>query len=262
MGRKEAAPSGEFLKEAREAKKISIKELSRKTQLSPELLLAIEESRFESFSQPEFIPGYLKLYARQIGIDEADALKDFRAYDQIPKQIKDIPIQTNLFLDYKPTIRTSEPSKIQADRTNNGNLFKHAFLIIFTILALSLFFYLPSEYKGPQEIRSDTSSRVIDMKRDAPATPQGSQAAAVHSRADSAPPGKALPPQNALLAAAPQASSVDRELEKPIKVIGNRDSKRYHLPGMKYYDQVAAHHRVVFTSEAEAVRAGYHKARR
>jgi cytoskeletal protein RodZ len=255
MGRKEAAPSGEFLKKAREAKKISIKELSRKTQLSPELLLAIEENRFESFSQPEFIPGYLKLYARQLGLDEVDALKDYRAYDQIPKQIKDIPIQTNLFLDYKPTIRASESSKIQSDRTNNGNLFKHAFLIIFTILALSLFFYLPSEYKGPQEIRSDTSYRVIDMKRDVTAVPQSPQIAAVPPRADSA------PPKNAPLAAAPKASSVDQELEKTIKVIGNRDSKRYHLPGMKYYDQIAAYHRVVFSSEAEAVRAGYHKAR-
>jgi len=47
-----------------------------------------------------------------------------------------------------------------------------------------------------------------------------------------------------------------------IKVIGNRDSKRYHLPGMKYYHQVEAYHRVEFVSEAEAVRAGYYKAGR
>ncbi|HVO67006.1 MAG TPA: tetratricopeptide repeat protein [Syntrophales bacterium] len=46
-----------------------------------------------------------------------------------------------------------------------------------------------------------------------------------------------------------------------IKVIGNRDSKRYHLPGMKYYDKVKAYHRVIFNSEQEAINAGYHKAR-
>jgi hypothetical protein len=45
-----------------------------------------------------------------------------------------------------------------------------------------------------------------------------------------------------------------------VKVIGNRDSKRYHLPGMKYYDKVLAYHRVEFDSEEEAIRAGYHKA--
>ena len=46
-----------------------------------------------------------------------------------------------------------------------------------------------------------------------------------------------------------------------IKVIGNRDSKRYHLPGMIYYDKVQAYHRVTFNSEGEAIKAGYHKAR-
>jgi len=46
------------------------------------------------------------------------------------------------------------------------------------------------------------------------------------------------------------------------KVIGNRDSKRYHLPGMKYYHQVEEYHRVEFDSEAAAIQAGFHKAPR
>jgi tetratricopeptide (TPR) repeat protein len=48
---------------------------------------------------------------------------------------------------------------------------------------------------------------------------------------------------------------------KRVMVIGNRDSKRYHLPGMKYYNLVKAYHRIVFQSEEEAIQAGYHKAR-
>ncbi|MDP1991057.1 MAG: tetratricopeptide repeat protein [Syntrophales bacterium] len=47
---------------------------------------------------------------------------------------------------------------------------------------------------------------------------------------------------------------------KGVVVIGNRDSKRYHLPGMKYYDLVKSYHRVVFQSEEEAIQAGYHRA--
>jgi tetratricopeptide (TPR) repeat protein len=47
---------------------------------------------------------------------------------------------------------------------------------------------------------------------------------------------------------------------KGVVVIGNRDSKRYHLPGMKYYDLVRAYHRIVFQSEEEAIQAGYHRA--
>ncbi len=50
--------------------------------------------------------------------------------------------------------------------------------------------------------------------------------------------------------------------KQSIKVIANSDSKRYHLPGMKYYDKVADYHRMEFNSEEEAVKAGYHKAPR
>lgn len=47
-----------------------------------------------------------------------------------------------------------------------------------------------------------------------------------------------------------------------IKVIGNSDSKRYHLPNMKYYNSVEVYHRVEFNSEDEAIKAGYTKAPR
>ena len=50
--------------------------------------------------------------------------------------------------------------------------------------------------------------------------------------------------------------------EKSVKVVGNRNSKRYHLPGMKFYDKVKEYHRVTFNSEEEAIEAGYHKANR
>lgn len=48
--------------------------------------------------------------------------------------------------------------------------------------------------------------------------------------------------------------------DSPAKVIGNQDSKRYHLPGMIYFDKVDAHHRIEFPSEEEAIKAGYRKA--
>lgn len=48
--------------------------------------------------------------------------------------------------------------------------------------------------------------------------------------------------------------------DKPAVVIANRDSKRYHLPGMPFYNNVKKSHRVVFNSEKEAIAAGYYKA--
>jgi len=52
-----------------------------------------------------------------------------------------------------------------------------------------------------------------------------------------------------------------RQTEK-ILVVANSNSKLYHLPGMKYYNNISKHHRVIFTSEEEAKRASYRKAPR
>lgn len=57
----------------------------------------------------------------------------------------------------------------------------------------------------------------------------------------------------ALYAEAGQGSS-------KIKVIGNKDTKRYHLPGMPYYHKVKAYHRIYFDSEQQAIDHGYYKA--
>jgi TolA-binding protein len=48
--------------------------------------------------------------------------------------------------------------------------------------------------------------------------------------------------------------------DKPVVIIASRDSKRYHLPGMPFYNKVKQHHHVVFNSEKEAIAAGYCKA--
>src|SRR5271157_2065901 len=59
----------------------------------------------------------------------------------------------------------------------------------------------------------------------------------------------------------PVPTSAPKATQKT-KVIGNSDSKIYHLPGMKYYNAVKAYHRVEFDSETDAIKAGYNKAPR
>jgi len=43
-------------------------------------------------------------------------------------------------------------------------------------------------------------------------------------------------------------------------VYGNTDTKRYHLPGMPFYNKIKKHHRIVFQTEQEAIDKGYYKA--
>lgn len=48
--------------------------------------------------------------------------------------------------------------------------------------------------------------------------------------------------------------------DKRIVVVGNKTSKRYHLPGMPFYNKVKSYHRILFQSEKEAIDKGYYKA--
>lgn len=45
------------------------------------------------------------------------------------------------------------------------------------------------------------------------------------------------------------------------QIIGNKNSKIYHLPGGAFYDKISLANRVYFNSEAEARKAGYRKAK-
>jgi hypothetical protein len=99
-------------------------------------------------------------------------------------------------------------------------------------------------------------------RKDPPPVTKTSPENAVTAKSEGQPSGNpAAPPADGKtdvpVHQAQQAAPVKNKV-----VIGNRDSRRYHLPGMKYYDRVAAHHRIEFSSEKEAIRAGYRKAPR
>lgn len=89
-----------------------------------------------------------------------------------------------------------------------------------------------------------------------PATAASSNSAVTAPNPAVAAPNAATPTP---ASTASSANAVSKTAQK-IKVIGNKDSKLYHLPGMKYYDAVKAYHRVEFESEDDALKAGYHKA--
>lgn len=66
--------------------------------------------------------------------------------------------------------------------------------------------------------------------------------------------------QSAVKIARQAKSSNGGGVSSKIVVVGNKTSKRYHLPGMPFYDKVKKHHRILFQSEQEAIDRGYYKA--
>lgn len=71
------AKAGARLKEARQARNVSLDEIARELHLDTETLRDLEANRFARFSAPVFTKGYLRRYAGLVGVPEHEVLADF-----------------------------------------------------------------------------------------------------------------------------------------------------------------------------------------
>jgi cytoskeleton protein RodZ len=68
---------GEQLRQAREAKGLSIQDVEQATHIRRAFLLAIEEERFEDLPEPTYARGFVRQYAQLVGLDAAPVLEAF-----------------------------------------------------------------------------------------------------------------------------------------------------------------------------------------
>ena len=78
------ASVGLKLKKAREKKHLSIEEVSQKTKIHSKILEAIEEDRAENYLNKVYVKGFLKSYARFVGVGEEEVLQDYQ--QESPKE--------------------------------------------------------------------------------------------------------------------------------------------------------------------------------
>ena len=74
---KEPVAFGERLYAARESQELTIAEIAKAIHLSQDVIDAIERSDVERLPQPAFVQGYLRAYAKHLGLAEEHILDDF-----------------------------------------------------------------------------------------------------------------------------------------------------------------------------------------
>src|SRR5712675_1943283 len=75
-----AVPSfGEKLRKEREQRKITLDDISSSTKISTRMLRALEEEHFDQLPGGVFNKGFVRAYARQVGLDEEEAVTDYLA---------------------------------------------------------------------------------------------------------------------------------------------------------------------------------------
>src|SRR5512146_2256996 len=65
---------GTYLRGKREARGMTVAELSRATKIKESSLVALEEARFDALPARVFVVGWVAAYARAVGADSAEAV--------------------------------------------------------------------------------------------------------------------------------------------------------------------------------------------
>ncbi|MCX5830181.1 MAG: helix-turn-helix domain-containing protein [Deltaproteobacteria bacterium] len=232
MDKKERETLGAYLRREREAREIKLTAISKATKISLPLLVALEADDQDAFPDKKAVPDYLKRYCRYLLMDEQDALKRFELQPVrhcLPEAIETCLPEVIDDLMPLPVVAPSYvlPQTIISS-AKEPSIFRKYRLVFISVGTLVLMFVIFSGLLFYFHPLRDRAAKTDAIKVEVPRAAVKSPAPAVRKE----------------------------------KVIGNRDSKRYHLPGMKYYHHIEAHHRVYFDSEAAAIRAGYHKAPR
>ena len=82
---------GAILRSAREAHGLSLRDLSRNTKISPTLLTALEQMRFDRLPALIFTRGFVKAYAREVGLDSEEMANRYLAGIAPPKAVTELP---------------------------------------------------------------------------------------------------------------------------------------------------------------------------
>ena len=92
---------GQFLKEAREKKNISLESAERATKIRRKILAKLEASDWDNLPSPTFVKGLLKNYGQFLGLDTRNLLAFFRGEYDEPKTQK----ATAVALAKRPKLR-------------------------------------------------------------------------------------------------------------------------------------------------------------
>jgi cytoskeletal protein RodZ len=263
---------GQYLRRKRESRLISLQEISHSTGISIPLIKALENDNFHLFPNPKIIAEYLNRCAVYLRLNEEHVLRRYQTQSDQNHQTRHWPQLSLVSEEYTSFEQTAGEKKFFNKRVIRGMFWLSIVIGIIGVFILCILVLPPKEeategqkistskYIGKEvsyERTDHLSSIAAEKTGPSPIrTPDGSGDRSI-------PASPRSPVSVEQDSSAKESGGQARNAPRPpgkVKVIGNRDSKRYHLPGMKYYDKVKSYHRITFNSEAEAVRAGFSKA--
>jgi len=152
---------GEFFKQVRETKGLTIDEVAAKTRIRTDFVKALEDGNYAKLPDQVFARGFVRSYARSLGLDEDDAIHRFvqSAGAYYDKQVERERLKVR---------QAEEERKRQANRK--------AVAVAIGIAILTLIFLLSREQSSLLVRRSSSDLPASVSKRAAPQTPESQDA--------------------------------------------------------------------------------------
>ena len=152
---------GEFFRQVRETKGLTIDEVASKTRIRTDFVKALEDGNFAKLPDQVFARGFVRSYARSLGLDEDDAIHRFvqSAGAYYDKQVERERLKVR---------QADEERKRQANRK--------AVAIAIGIAILTLIFLLSREQSSLLVHRSSSDPPASASKRIVPPTPESQDA--------------------------------------------------------------------------------------
>jgi cytoskeletal protein RodZ len=194
---------GEFFRQVRETKGLTVDEVASKTRIRSDFVKALEEGNFAKLPDQVFARGFVRSYARSLGLDEEDAIHRF--------------VQSaGAFYEKQGERERLRQRQIEEERRRKAN--RKAVGIAIAIAIITLIFLLSRE-QSATVVRRSTVDQPPPVKKTMPFAKEGREAASkqdgelpppissMGKPLEAPPPAKAAPdkPASASVARAPLA---------------------------------------------------------
>ena len=211
---------GAALKAAREAAGLSLGEVADRLKLSLKQLEAIEADRFEALPGAAFVRGFVRNYARFLGLDAVPLMA--RLEERFPSSVKEV---ANLSKEVGAASVVSEPEE------TSGLLGKRAILLVLVVVlaAGAFWFARPGSEPAKDEAKQDLAPMLTEQSTasapvEAESVPAKDASAAVTAPAPvPAPAAKPAPAVAAALASAP-VSAPPTAGSGTVKLVAKQDA--------------------------------------
>jgi cytoskeleton protein RodZ len=181
---------GEFFKQVRETKGLTVDEVAAKTRIRADFVKALEDGNFAKLPDQVFAKGFVRSYARSLGLDEEDAIHRF--------------VQSaGAFYEKQDERERLKVRQAEEERKRRAN--RKAVAVAIAIAVLTLIFLLSREQSSVLRRGSDRSSA-----RPVPQAPNVGESAA---RPET---GPAIAGKPEVPAAVPKSSTDARQTEPPV----------------------------------------------